>query len=137
MPRWQRSLTGTLGRTPLTVATWASPWGPRDVALAFTSDGTQVRLEATELLTGAAAFSCPLALPELPAMTAVTPLGIGVMLGTAPVSPGWPVCDDCDPKYARTRSSFGWIPLPGISPSNAAPWSGAWGNEGHSHHEGR
>ena len=135
-PRWRRSLTGTLGRTPLTLANWASPWGPRDVALAFTSDGRQVRLEATEVITGAAAFSCPVALPELPAMTAMTDGGIGVMVGTVPVSPSWPLCDDCDPKYARTRSSFGWIPLPGLSPSNA-PWSGAWGNEGHSHHEGR
>ncbi len=136
MARWQRSLTGTLGRAPLTIASWASPWGERDVALAFTTDGAQVRIEGTELLTGAAAFSCPVALPEVPAMTAITPGGIGVMLGTVPISPGWPVCDDCDPKYARTRSSFGWIPLPGISPSRAA-WSGAWGNEGHSHHEGR
>jgi hypothetical protein len=135
-PRWQRTLTGTLGRTPLTIATWASPWGPRDVALAFTSDGSQVRLEGTELITGAAAFSCPVSLPELPAMTAMTSGGLGVMVGTVPYSPGWPVCDDCDPKYARTRSSFGWIPLPGLTPSNAA-WSGAWGNEGHSHREGR
>ncbi len=136
LPRWQRSLTGELGRTPLTIATWTSAWGPRDVALAFTSDGVQVRIEATELLTGAAAFSCPVALPELPAMTAMTPGGIGVMLGTAPIGMGWPRCDDCDPRYARTRSSFGWIALPGLTPS-AAPWSGAWGNEGHSHHEGR
>ncbi|MDP1824612.1 MAG: hypothetical protein Q8L48_15255 [Archangium sp.] len=136
LPRWQRTLTGTLGRTPLTAATWASPWGPRDVALAFTTDGAQVRLEGTELLTGAAAFSCPIALSELPAMTAITPGGLGVMLGTVPVGSGWPVCDDCDPKYARTRSSFQWFPLRGLSPSSA-PWSGAWGNEGHSHHEGR
>lgn len=136
MPRWQRSLTGTLGRTPLTAATWASPWGPREVALAFTTDGAQVRLEGTELLTGAAAFSCPLSLSALPAMTVMTPGGIGVMLGTAPVSAGWPSCDDCDPRFARTRSSFGWIPLRGLTPSEA-PWSGAWGNEGHSHHEGR
>lgn len=136
MPRWTRSLTGTLGRTPLTIASWASPWGPRDVALAFTIDGSQVRVEGTELISGAAAFSCPVALPELPAMTAMTPGGIGVMWGTVPGGMGWPVCDDCDPKYARTRSSFGWIPLPGLGPS-AAPWPSAWGNEGHSHHEGR
>ena len=136
-PRWQRTLTGTLGRSPLTIATWASPWGPRDVALAFTTDGAQqVWLEATELLTGAAAFSCPVALPEVPAMTAITPGGVGVMVGTVPTNPGWPVCEDCDPKFARTRSSFAWYPLPGLQPS-AAPWPGAWGNEGHSHHEGR
>ncbi|MDP3154972.1 MAG: hypothetical protein Q8N23_20000 [Archangium sp.] len=135
-PRWQRSLTGELGRAPLTIARWNSAWGPRDVALAFTSDGFNVRIEATEVLTGAAAFSCPVALPELPVMTAMTPGGIGVMFGTVPVGVGWPRCDDCDPKYARTRSSFGWIPLSGLSPS-AAAWSGAWGNEGHSHREGR
>ena len=58
------------------------------------------------------------------------------MLGTEPIGMGWPVCDDCDPKYARTRNTFAWLPLPGLSPS-AAAWSGAWGNEGHSHHEGR
>ncbi len=136
LPRWQRSLTGELGLTPLTIATWSSAWGPREVALAFTSDGVQVRIEATELLTGAAAFSCPVALPALPAMTAMTPGGLGVMVGTSPIGVGWPRCDDCDPKYARTRSTFGWIPLPGLTPS-AAPWSGAWGNEGHSHREGR
>lgn len=136
MPRWQRTLQGTLGRAPLTVASWDSPWGPRDVALAFTTDGAQVLLEATELLTGATAFVCPVALPEVPALTAITPGGLGVMLGTMPISAGWPVCDDCDPKYARTRSSFGWIALPRLQPSSA-PWSGTWGNEGHSHHEGR
>ena len=69
-------------------------------------------------------------------MTAMTSGGIGVMVGTVPIVPGWPVCEDCDPKYARTKSSFGWIPLTGLKPSDA-PWSGAWGNEGHSHHEGR
>ncbi len=135
-PRWQRRLLGTPGRSPLSLATWASPWGPREVALAFTLDGTQVWLEATELLTGAEAFSCPLALPELPAMTAVTPGGLAVMVGTEPVSPSWPVCEDCDPKFARTRSRFASFPLPALAPS-AAPWPGAWGNEGHSHHEGR
>jgi hypothetical protein len=136
MPRWQRTLTGTLGRTPLTIATWNSPWGPRDVALAFTAAGAQVRVEATELITGAAAFSCPVALPEVPAMTAMTLDGIAVMWGTVPFGAGWPVCGECDPKYARTASSFGWIPLPGLGPSRAA-WPGTWGNEGHSHHEGR
>lgn len=134
LPRWQRTLTGTLGKSPLTIASWASPWGARDVALAFTLDGAQVRIEGTELLTGAAAFSCPVELPGLPAMTAITPGGIAVMLGTVPRAVGW--CEDCDPKYAGTRNSFAWIPLPGLQPS-AAPWSGAWGNEGHSHHEGR
>ena len=106
------------------------------MALAFTSDAALVRLEATELLSGAVAFSCPVAISEVPAMTAITPGGIGVMLGTAPFSAGWAVCEDCDPKYARTRSSFAWLPLSGVRPS-AAAWSGSWGNEGHTHHEGR
>ena len=136
-PGWQRRLLGTLGRAPLSIASWASPWGPREVALAFTTDGTQVWLEATELLTGAAAFTCPVNFPEVPALTAVTPGGIGVMLGTVPLGASWPVCENCDPKYARTQSSFGWLPVPGLQPSASAPWSAPWGNEGHSHHEGR
>ncbi len=135
-PGWQRALTGTLGRTPLTLASWQSPWGPREVALAFTTSGGQVLLEGTEVLTGAAAFSCAVALPEVPAMTAMTPGGLGVMVGAVPLSASWPACDDCDPKFARTRSAFGWLPLPGLGPSTSA-WPGAWGDEGHSHHEGR
>ncbi len=136
LPRWQATLTGTLGRTPLTLANWDSPWGPREVALAFTTRGSQVLLEGTELLTGASAFVCPVQLSEVPALTAMSPAGLGVMVGTVPFSPGAPSCDDCDPKFARTRSSFGLLPVPGLSPSRSA-WSGAWGDEGHSHHEGR
>lgn len=134
---WVRNLGGIMGRAPLSIATWASPWGPREVVLAFEHDGVQVNLEAIELLSGALAFSCPVDLPEVPAMTAVTPGGVGVMVGTVPLNPSWPVCENCDPKYARTRNSFGWLPLPGLQPSSSARWSGPWGNEGHSHHEGR
>lgn len=133
-PRWRRSLSGLVGQSPLSIARWQSPWGPRDVVLAFTSAGGRTWLEGTELLTGAAAFSCPVELPEPPRMTVLTPGGLGVMWGTAPLYASWPLCDDCDPKFARTKSAFGWLPLPGIGPSSAA-WPGAWGNAGHGHRE--
>lgn len=136
MPGWQRTLSGAQSRAPLAVATWQSPWGPRDVALAFTQQGSAIRLEATELLTGARAFECPVDLPELPLMTSTTPGGIAVMMGGNPLYAGWSRCDECDPKYARTRSQFAWLPLPGLTPATV-PWSGGWGNEGHTHHEGR
>lgn len=130
--RWQRALGGSMGRAPLTVARWQSPWGPRDVALSFSSDGGAMQLDGTELLSGAAAFSCPVELRALPVMTAMLDGGVGVAI---PWEPDATNCEDCDPKYARTRNSFGVLPVPGLTPSKGA-WSGAWGDEGHSHHEG-
>lgn len=134
---WQpRPLSGAAERAPLTLARWSSPWGPREVALSFTAQGGQVLLEATEVLTGAAAFTCPVQLPGLPTMTALSDGGLGVMVGTAPGTPGAPLCESCDPKYARTKSGFALLPLPGLELSTGG-WSGAWGDEAHSHHEGR
>lgn len=136
LPGPTHSLNGAQSKAPLAVATWQSPWGPRDVALVFTEQTNSRRLEAIELQTGAAAFACELDLPELPLMSAVTPGAVTVMLGGYPAYVGWPRCDDCDPRYARTRSRFLTLPLPGLTPSSA-PWSGGWGNEGHTHREGR
>jgi len=132
-PRWRAPLTGTTGRTPLTVAQWASPWGPRELVLAFTRAGAgRVLLEGTELLTGATAFTCEATLRELPTMTAMVDGGIGVVIPYDPMAPG---CDDCDPRHARTRNSFAVLPLPGLSVSTS-PWTAAWGDQRHSHHEG-
>lgn len=136
MPRWHRTLQGTVGPSPLTIASWRAPWGPRDVVLSFATDGQQVTLEATDLLTGQQAFQCPVSLPDVPVMTAVTPGGVGLMLHEGPAAPGWPRCDDCDPRWARTRNGFAWLPLPGVAPSRAS-WAGTWGNDGHSHRENR
>ena len=135
-PGWTRTLTGAQSRAPLAIAAWASPWGPRDVALAFTQQGNSHRLEATELATGALAFECPVAIDEAPLMATLVPGGIAVMTGGHAPYMGNTRCDDCDPKYARTRNFFALLPLPGLTPSSS-PWSGGWGNEGHTHHEGR
>ncbi|MFZ5440393.1 MAG: hypothetical protein ACOZQL_10310 [Myxococcota bacterium] len=133
--RWA-SDAGTAATAPLTLARWASPWGPREIALGFSTSSGQVLLEATEVQTGARAFSCPVQLPRAPAMTALTPEGLAVMYGTVPNAAGWPVCDTCDPKYARTKSGFALIPLRGVGLSMGG-WSGAWADEGHSHRERR
>lgn len=134
---WSSPPGGVQSNAPLAIATWASPWGPRDVVLSFTRHGGASQLEAVELLTGAKAFECPVALPEAPLlMLSPVPGGVAVMLGGNPLYAGWPRCDACDPKYARTRSAFAVLPLPGLTPSDAA-WTGAWGDEGHTHHEGR
>lgn len=132
-PRWSVPLSGDPARAPLTLATWASPWGPRDVVLAFSQGANGVVLDAVELETGASAFSCPVALPEVPLMTSMTPEGLVAMTRFDPNSD---TCATCDPRFARTRNRFSRLPLPGLTPSDA-PWSGSWGNEGHSHHEGR
>jgi hypothetical protein len=134
-PRPGLSLAGVTGEAPLTLARWASPWGPREIVLAFT-DGAQRRLEAFELATGAEAFSCPVALDTLPVMTAMRAGSVGLLLGPEPLSPSWPRCDDCDPRYARTRAGVATLPLPGVTPS-LADWAGAWGDDGHSHRERR
>lgn len=129
------NLAGVTGETPLTLARWASPWGPREVVLVFT-EGAPRRLEAFELSTGAEAFRCPVALDALPVMTAVQAGSIGLLLGPEPLSASWPRCDDCDPRYARTRAGVATLPLPGVFPSQA-DWAGAWGDDGHSHRERR
>ncbi|MGV3621370.1 MAG: hypothetical protein ACO1OB_11170 [Archangium sp.] len=136
LPGWSRTFSGGQTRAPLVVASWDSPWGPRDVAINFTSRAGRFHIEATELATGAAAFECPVAITEEPLMTTLVPGGIAVMLGGNAAYAGWSRCDACDPKYARTRNAFALLPLPGLSPSSA-PWSGGWGNEGHTHREGR
>lgn len=129
------NLPALAAETPLTLARWASPWGPREVVLAFTG-GAQPLLNAFELATGAEAFSCPLALDSLPVMTAMQPGAMGLLVGPEPLSPAWPRCDDCDPRFARTRAGVATLPLPGVSPS-LSDWAGAWGDEGHSHRERR
>lgn len=130
---WNYTLRGSPERQPLVTAKWGSPWGPREVALAFTNDQGQVMLEAIELMTGATAFECPIAVSETPISAAVTASGIGLMFG---VTPAADACPNCDPRYARTRNRFAIIPVQQLSPSDA-PWSATWGNEGHTHHEGR
>ncbi|MFO0596187.1 MAG: hypothetical protein U0228_12805 [Myxococcaceae bacterium] len=132
-PGWHSTLTGTPGRAPITLAQWDSPWGPRDVALIFTDDQGTLRLEALELDTGASAFACPIALPEPPLETAMGEEGLSVMM---PITPRTDGCERCDPRYARTRNAFAWVPLPGLHVANV-PWAGSWANEGHSHREGR
>ncbi len=134
-PRAPLRLRGQAGETPLTLARWDTPWGAREVVLAFT-EGDAMWLEAFELATGAEAFTCPVALPELPVMTAVTPGRVALLLQPQPLSPSWPRCDDCDPRFARTRAGVGSLALPGLTPSQA-DWAGAWGDEGHSHRERR
>jgi hypothetical protein len=134
MQGWRFPLSAPVDRTPLTVATWDSPWGPREVAMAFTDDQARVRLEAVELLTGAPAFSCDVALPDAPLMTAMTDEGLVVMNGFVPRGPR---CSRCDPKYAGSKNQFALLPLPGVRPSVSSAWPAAWGSEGHSHHEGR
>lgn len=135
-PGWTRTLSGAQSRASLAIANWESPWGPREVALAFTQQGNNHRLEAIELATGALAFECPVAINDSPLMTTLVPGGIAVMTGGHPPYMGNTRCDSCDPKYARTRNFFALLPLPGLTPSSS-PWSGGWGNEGHTHHEGR
>lgn len=130
---WQYLLTGIPERQPLVTARWASPWGPREVAVAITNDRGEILLEAIELQTGATAFACPIDVGEVPISAAVTDGGLGLMFG---VTPAADACANCDPRYARTRNRFAFVPLPTLSPSDA-PWSATWGNEGHTHHEGR
>jgi hypothetical protein len=132
MPRWQHPLPGLVAHSPLSIASW----GSREVILSFMRDSGRVLLQGTDLLTGVMAFQCPVALPDVPVMTALGPGGVGVMVAPAPVNASWPLCEDCDPRWARTRSQFAWLPLPGIGPSRAS-WAGTWGNDGHSHRENR
>ncbi|MFT3708211.1 MAG: hypothetical protein QM817_11210 [Archangium sp.] len=130
---WTYTLRGQPERQPLFGAKWASPWGEREVALAITNDQGQVRLEGIELITGAKAFDCPLSVSEVPIAASVTQGGLGLMFGVTPAADS---CANCDPRYARTKNRFAFIPLPTLSPSDA-PWPATWGNEGHTHHEGR
>jgi hypothetical protein len=132
--RWSASVSGEVKGAPLTLARWASPWGPREVVLAFVQNSAgEVVLDGIELDTGAAAFSCPTTLQQVPLMTAMAPEGLVVM---TPFDSTSDPCATCDPRFARTRNRFARLALPGLTPSDA-PWSGTWGNEGHSHHEGR
>jgi hypothetical protein len=104
------------------------------VVLAFVQNSAgEVVLDGIELDTGAAAFSCPTTLQQVPLMTAMAPEGLVVM---TPFDSTSDPCATCDPRFARTRNRFARLALPGLTPSDA-PWSGTWGNEGHSHHEGR
>jgi hypothetical protein len=134
-PLWQSSIFVNASSGPLTLARWNSPWGNREVVLSFSQRGAQVVLNATELETGAAAFSCPVDVPQLPAMTAMVPEGIGVMWGLVPTT-GGASCAKCDPRFARTANDFALISLPGLSPS-LETWTGVWGDAAHGHHEGR
>lgn len=135
MPAATWPLEGRLGRHPLSAARWDTPWGPREVVMAFTL-GPTLRLEAYELATGAAAFSCPVALPEAPKLTVVGQGSLAGLLSPRPASGGPRTCDQCDPRFAMTRMGLVRLPLPGISPSRAR-WPGAWGGEGHPHRERR
>lgn len=130
---WRAQLQGEPMGGPLTVARWDSPWGPRNVALVFTAGAGGTLLEGVEVTTGASAFVCPVSLAQPPGMVALGDGGLAVM---TPADLAADPCATCDPRFARTRNVFTWVDAPGLSPAEVE-WSGPWGNEGHSHHEGR
>lgn len=137
--RWTQSLGGAAGG-PVQVGAFHTSFGERNVVLAFTGDADHRVLNATDLSTGLALFSCPIELPERPvqsALTGASALGVGqftVMSGPVPAAAGWPECDFCDPRWARTRNTFRSFQLPGLRPAEV-PWPGAWGGPGHDHQE--
>lgn len=131
--RWRQSL-GFVAGGPVHVGSMATSFGSRDVALAFTGDAANRSLTAVDLGSGGVLFNCPIELPERPAQSALTPGQLAVMSGPRPVSLGFPECDLCDPRWARTRNTFSTYSIPGLS-SVAAPWPGAWGGVDHDHRE--
>lgn len=120
---------------PLALAEWTTSGGPRTVVLSVTgTEDAGLMLESYDAVTGAPGFFCPLArgLPA-PVQLEVGAGGVAAM--------GWPrpvveptECERCDPRFARTRNAFFWVPMKGIRPASA-PWVGTWGGSGHDHRE--
>lgn len=132
---WETALPpgALLASDQLRLARWQTPEGERTVLLSFLSYPTEspsYALFALDAATGRAAFECPLAIPAAPLMVELGPGGAALM--SASVPRGLP-CANCNPRYARTKNQFQWVPLPGLSPAGA--WGGTWGGPGHDHQE--
>lgn len=135
-PAWEADLPpgALLASDQLRLARWQTPAGPATVLLTFLSYPTEsasYSLFAVDAATGRAAFECPLAIPAAPLMLELGPGGAALMSASAPR--GLP-CASCDPRYARSKNQFSWVPLPGLAPADA-PWAGTWGGSGHDHQE--
>ncbi len=132
--RWVRPLAAPASGGPVHLASMETSYGSRTVLLSFTGDASTRRLSAIDVPTGAALFSCPIDLPERPAQSALTAGQFTVMSGPRAVSEGFPACDQCDPRWARTRNTVRTFLTPQLTPASA-PWPGAWGGIGHDHRE--
>jgi hypothetical protein len=133
--KWQRQTTGVpwFSGAPVSLAQFATPRGPRPVVLAFDFDGVTHAVDATDVETGAELFRCPLAIPGPPVQ--VAPVNGALVLAVDPQGLGGAgACAVCDPRYAETRTTFQWIPMPGVSPG-VGRWVGVNGGNGHDHRE--
>jgi hypothetical protein len=131
--KWSQPLPAAAGG-PISLATMKTSFGDRTVMLAFTGDAGARLVSGTDVANGAALFTCPIDLPERPVQSALTPGQLTVMSGPRPTVDGFPVCDQCDPRWARTRNVFRTWSTPQLTPASA-PWPGAWGGIGHDHAE--
>jgi hypothetical protein len=131
--KWNQPLPGAAGG-PISLATMQTSFGPRTVMLAFTGDAGARLVSGTDVANGASLFTCPIDLPERPVQSALTPGQLTVMSGPRPTVDGFPVCDQCDPRWARTRNVVRTWSTPQLTPA-VAPWPGAWGGIGHDHAE--
>ena len=120
----------TFASDVLRLAAWSTPAGARTVALGFTSAGAGLSLLAVDAATGLEAFRCPVDLPGAPSMAEVGAEGLAAMVPYLPP----PECVRCDPRWARTRNRFLWLPLPKVGRAHV-PWSGTHGGPGHDHQE--
>jgi hypothetical protein len=132
--RWVQPLASPAAGGPVHLASMRASYGQRTVLLSFTGDASARRLSALDVPTGAALFSCPIDLPERPAQSALTAGQLTVMSGARPLVEGLPECDQCDPRWARTRNTVRTYLAPQLRPASA-PWPGAWGGIGHDHRE--
>ena len=132
---WQRQTSGTpwFSGAPLALAQLSTPRGPRPVVLAFDFDGRTHAVGGTDVETGAELFHCPLPLAGPPVH--VAPIAGALVLGSDPRGlGGGPACADCDPRYAETRVTFQWYPMPGLLPG-VGRWVGTNGGPTHDHRE--
>ena len=101
---------------------------PLSADLLFALRGGQASLMAVDAESGAELWSCPLGYTgPAPQLFEVGSQEIGTMEGAAS-------CGRCDPPFAGSRGLFRTLTVPGLE-SSSAPWPGAFGGPGHSHHE--